>query len=79
MRRCFREGTRTVAVGVALGIVLASVAGRLIASLLCGVSPGNPFAMAGAGVAMIVIAGLACVAPAWRAASSDPVAALRTE
>jgi hypothetical protein len=73
------EGTRTVAVGVALGIVLAIVAGRLIASLLYGVSAGNPFAMAGAGVAMIVIAGLACMAPAWRAARSDPVAALRAE
>jgi predicted permease len=73
------EGTRTVAVGVALGIVLAIAAGRLVASLLYGVSAWNPVAMASAGVAMIVIAGLACLAPAWRAARSDPVAALRSE
>jgi len=73
------EGTRTVAIGVAAGIVLAIATGRLIASLLYGVSAWNPFALALAGTAMIVIAGLACIAPAWRAARSDPVAALRAE
>ena len=73
------EGTRTVAVGVALGIAIAIAAGHLLASLLYGVTPGNPFAMALAGAAMLVIAGLACVAPAWRASRSDPVTALRAE
>jgi ABC-type antimicrobial peptide transport system permease subunit len=72
-------GLRIVAVGVALGIVLALVGGRLVASLLYGISPSDPIAMVVAASALMVIAAIASLAPAWRAAKADPVSALRAD
>jgi predicted permease len=72
-------GLRTVAVGVALGIVLALAGGRLVASLLYGISANDPAAMVVAASALMVIAAVASLAPAWRAAKSDPVSALRAD
>ncbi|MGQ0640431.1 MAG: FtsX-like permease family protein, partial [Gemmatimonadaceae bacterium] len=73
------EGLRTVAIGVAAGVVLALALGRVVASLLYDVSPGNPQAMLVAGSALLVIAAVASFAPAWRAGRSDPVSALRID
>jgi predicted permease len=73
------DGLRTVAIGIALGIVLAIAAGKLVASLLYGISPRDPFILAGAGAALAVIGIVACVVPAWRAAQVDPVTALRSD
>jgi putative ABC transport system permease protein len=73
------EGVRSVAIGVAAGIALALALGRIVASLLYGVSPGNPIAMLVAGSALLVIAAMASFAPAWRAGRSDPVSALRMD
>jgi predicted permease len=72
-------GLRIVAVGVALGIVLALAGGRLVASLLYGVSASDPVAMVVAASALMVIAAVASLAPAWRAAKADPVSALRAD
>ncbi len=72
-------GLRIVAVGVALGIVLALVGGRLVASLLYGISASDPIAMVVAASTLMVIAAIASLAPAWRAAKADPVSALRAD
>ena len=73
------SGLRTVLVGVVAGIVLALATGKLIASLMYGVSPRDPFAMLVASGCLLVIATLACLMPAWRAGRSDPVTALRSD
>jgi predicted permease len=72
-------GLRTVLVGVVAGLALALASGRLIASLMYGVSPSDPAAMIVASVLLIVAAALACLLPAWRAGRADPVSALRTD
>ena len=72
-------GLRTVAIGVAVGIALALAGGRLIASLLYGVSASDPFAITVAASALLTIATVASLVPAWRAAKADPVQALRAE
>ncbi|HEX9562918.1 MAG TPA: FtsX-like permease family protein, partial [Gemmatimonadaceae bacterium] len=73
------EGVRVVAIGILAGIVLTLAMGRIVASLLYGVSPDNPLAMmVSAGVLLGVAAG-ASFAPAWRAGRADPVSALRTD
>jgi predicted permease len=73
------EGVRTVAIGVVAGILLALASGRIVASLLYGVSPGDPRAMGVSAIGVLAVAAAASFAPAWRAGRSDPVSALRSD
>jgi predicted permease len=73
------ESVRPVLVGVVLGLPLAFAAARVSERLLFGVRAGDPatFALT---VAILLCAGCcAAILPARRAASVDPVIALRTE
>jgi ABC-type antimicrobial peptide transport system permease subunit len=62
-----------------LGIPLAIGAGRLISAQLHGVTGSDPVALAVATAALAVCALVAAIIPAFRAASVDPMHALRTE
>jgi predicted permease len=74
-----RTALGTSALGIALGLVLAFASTRTIASFLYGVSPTDATtALAVAGVLLVVTA-VAAFIPALRAASVDPVTALRAE
>jgi putative ABC transport system permease protein len=73
------EGMRVIVVGIATGVVLAMVGGRLVSSLLYGVQPTDPSAMLLAVATLLLVAIVAAVIPAWRAARVDPVTALRGE
>ncbi len=68
-----------VLVGLGLGIPAALYAGYLMQSLLYGVTNYDPYALAGATVVLGLCAALAGFIPARRAASIDPMRALRTE
>ena len=68
-----------IVIGLALGIPAALFAGHLMASLLYGVSGYDPLAFLGAIVALGICATMAGFIPARRAASVDPMKALRTE
>ena len=64
----------------AFGSVLAALAlGRLVASLLYGVTPHDPLGLAGTAVVLLAVAALACLIPARRAARVDPMETLRAE
>jgi macrolide transport system ATP-binding/permease protein len=65
--------------GLCLGIPAALFAGHMMASLLFDVSGYDPFALAGATLLLGVCASVAGFIPAHRAASIDPMQALRTE
>ena len=72
-----REGSRLAAWGLGLGLLLALIAGRLLSSLLFGLSPFDPLAY-GAVVALLGGASIAaCALPAMRATQVDPLVALR--
>jgi putative ABC transport system permease protein len=73
------EGLRVIAFGVVAGIVLALATGRLVSAMLFGVEPTDLSAMLLASSTLIIVAVLAALVPAWRAARVDPVAALRAE
>jgi len=79
IRQVVGDGVRTVFIGVVAGILLALALGRVVASLLYGVSPGDPLAIVIAATVLLGIATAASFAPAWRAGRSDPVSALRTD
>ena len=68
-----------VAIGLALGIPAAIGAGHLIASQLFGVKPWDPVMLGGAAVLLGLAALVAAAIPAGRAASVDPMEALRSE
>jgi predicted permease len=68
-----------VGIGLALGIPAAIGAGHLIASRLFGVRPWDPLMLSGATLLLGLAALIAGFIPARRAASVDPVQALRAE
>jgi len=73
------EGMRVAVVGSAIGIAGAVAAGRVLASLLHEVKPGDPAIFAVTAGFLALVALLACYIPARRAAQLDPMAALRYE
>jgi predicted permease len=74
-----RGAFRPVGIGLALGIPAAIGAGRLISSRLYRVAPWDPLLLAGAAVALVTAALFAAAIPARRAASVDPVRALKAK
>jgi ABC-type antimicrobial peptide transport system permease subunit len=70
---------RMVGMGLVLGVPLAIGAGRLISAQLYGVTGSDPVALAAATAALAVCGFVAVIIPALRAASIDPMRALRTE
>jgi predicted permease len=68
-----------IGIGLGIGIPAAIGAGYLMSSQLFGVKPWNPMLLAGATVLLGLAALVAAVIPARRAASIDPMQALRTE
>jgi ABC-type antimicrobial peptide transport system permease subunit len=74
-----KNAARLVLIGIAAGIPAAWIASRWIASLLFGLSPGDPLAVAAAIVALTAAVFLAAYVPAHRASRLDPIAALRHE
>ena len=74
-----RRGLPPVAVGCALGIAVVLAGGRLLASVLYGIGPGDPVALSAAVLGFSAIALLAALLPARRAAATDPASALRQE
>ena len=70
---------RLVALGAAAGLALTWLAGRVLRSLLYGVSPLDLATMAAAILVLAAVAAVAAFVPARRAAHIDPLAAIRSE
>jgi predicted permease len=79
LRMVVWQGVRATLAGAALGAVGAWALGRGLASLLYGVSPGDPLVFASVTLLLIAVALLASYLPARRAAGVDPAVALRSE
>jgi ABC-type antimicrobial peptide transport system permease subunit len=73
------QGLRFVGTGLVLGLAGAVLVTRVLRSLLYGVTPTDPVAIAGAGLGLVVVALLAAAIPARRAATVAPMEALRYE
>jgi ABC-type antimicrobial peptide transport system permease subunit len=79
MQLVLREGLLLVTAGLALGLALALVLTRPIASSLFGVSAFDPATFAVVPALFLVATLAACLIPARKAAHSDPMAVLRSE
>ena len=77
MQLVLSKGLLLTAGGVALGVVAALEATRLMGYLLYRVSPRDPLAFAWAVVVIAIASLTACLVPAWRATRTDPLRALR--
>jgi putative ABC transport system permease protein len=71
------QGLALTAGGIVLGAAASLASTRLIVGLLFQVSPRDPLAFGIASVSLVMAALAACFLPAWRAARTDPVRALR--
>jgi macrolide transport system ATP-binding/permease protein len=70
---------RLAAVGTACGVVAAGLATGLLEGMLYGVRPLDPISFAGGAIVFGALALVASLIPAWRAASVNPVDALRAQ
>jgi putative ABC transport system permease protein len=78
-RQVVRQGGTVALAGVIAGLAMALAGGRLIESLLYGVSPRDPAVFAATTMLLLMVALLACWLPARRAAALNPLDALRSE
>lgn len=74
-----RHGLSLTAIGVGLGLIGAAVSMRLLSSLLFNVKPLDPITYAASSIGLLATAWLASYLPSRRAATVDPVEALRAE
>ena len=75
----FSSAAKLAIAGCAIGLLGAAAASHLLESLLFGVSPFDPLVLTLAAVFVLMLALTASLLPAQRAASIDPMQALRTD
>ncbi|WP_446745150.1 ADOP family duplicated permease [Silvibacterium acidisoli] len=79
LRLMLVDGMKPALFGLVLGLIGSIATTRLIQSLLYGTKALDPVVFATVAAALLAVAGLACLVPAWRASRLDPMQALRTE
>jgi len=79
LRQVLGQGARLAAIGLIVGIGLSMLAAPLLASLLVRVSPTDVLTYSATAALLFGVALAACWLPARRAASVDPIEALRTD
>jgi predicted permease len=67
-----------LAAGVAVGLTLSLALGHIVGAWAGG-SPRDPLTLLVSALILVLVATIACVVPAWRAATVNPVVALRYE
>jgi ABC-type antimicrobial peptide transport system permease subunit len=79
LQMVLRQGLTLVGLGLVIGIVGALAAARVLQGYLYGTTPTDPVAFAVVTTAFLATGVLACLGPAWRATTVDPMTALRAE
>ena len=79
LRQVLKEAGVRIAIAIPLGWALAWAARHAIGRLLYGIAPDDPWTFALAAAAVVVVACVAVLPPAIRAARIDPMTALRHE
>jgi len=79
LRMVVGHGLTLVAAGLVIGVLASTVAMRAIASYLFDTKPLDPLTFVVVGAAFALAGIVACLGPAWRATTVDPMLALRSE
>ena len=73
------QGLLLVGLGLVIGIAASFALARVLQSYLYQTTPTDPLTLVGVALAFIVAGTLACIGPAWRATTVDPMLALRAD
>jgi ABC-type antimicrobial peptide transport system permease subunit len=73
------QGLKLTLLGIAVGLPAALAVARFVEGLLYGIEPRDPVTFISVPVALVLVACMACLLPAFRAARVNPVDALREE
>ena len=79
VRLVLARGLGLALAGVAIGLIVALAASRVMGSLLYEIQPRDPATFIGVPVVLTAVALVASLLPALRAMRVDPIVALRTE
>jgi ABC-type antimicrobial peptide transport system permease subunit len=79
LRLMLLDGLRPALIGLVLGLAVSASAVQLIRSMLYGTQSLDPVVFATVAGTLLLVALIACLAPAWRASRLDPVVALREQ
>jgi ABC-type lipoprotein release transport system permease subunit len=79
VRQFLAQGLRVSLIGCAAGLALAAVSVRLLAGMLYGISPSDPFTLGAVIATVLAVSALASLLPAVRAARLEPMRVLRDE
>ena len=73
------QGVVLVAGGLAIGIVASLAATRVLSTYLFDTKPTDPVTFVAVAGGFLIAGAIACLGPAWRATTVDPMLALRAE
>jgi len=79
VRMVLIEGLKPTLAGLALGVAGAAALGRVLTSLVFGVTPRDATTFGVVSMVVLAVGLLACLVPAYRATRVDPLQALRAE
>jgi ABC-type antimicrobial peptide transport system permease subunit len=79
VRLILARGFQLAGIGMALGLIGAILATRLIGTMLYAVTPLDPLTFALTALSAGLTTAVACAVPAWRATRVDPMVTLRQE
>jgi putative ABC transport system permease protein len=79
LRMVLRQSLGMVGIGILIGVGLAFLASRWLSAELYGIGPADPLTLLAAPIFLCVVAIVATLLPARRAARVDPLIALRAE
>jgi putative ABC transport system permease protein len=79
LRLVIVEGMSPALIGIAVGTIAALVSAKVLKTLVFGVSASDPPTLAAVAATLALVALMASLVPAYRAAGLDPCAALRAE
>ena len=74
-----RDGLALAAAGIAIGVVGAVLASRVVQAIVPGVSAADPLTLGASAAVLLAVAAAACLTPARRAGTVDPVITLTAE